>query len=53
MEKAFLDTITQLLNYLSWRDTKASVIIFNRNVDFSGMLIRASTFYRFNLKLHP
>ncbi|MHC6151101.1 hypothetical protein ACVSQB_04805 [Bradyrhizobium elkanii] len=37
-EKAFLDTITQLLNYLSWRDTKAAVIIFNRNVDFSGML---------------
>ena len=37
-EKAFLDTITQLLSYLNWRDTKAAVIIFNRNVDFSGML---------------
>jgi len=37
-EKAFLDTVTQLLGYLSWRDTKAAVVIFNRNVDFSGML---------------
>lgn len=37
-EKAFLDTITQLLGYLSWRDTKAAVIMFNRNVDFTGML---------------
>lgn len=37
-EKAFLDTISQLLGYLSWRDTKAAVVIFNRNVDFSGML---------------
>jgi hypothetical protein len=38
-EKAFLDTITQLLGYLSWRDTKAAVVIFNRNLDFSGMLV--------------
>ena len=37
-EKNFLDTITQLLNYLSWRDTKAAVIIFNRNQNFSGVL---------------
>jgi hypothetical protein len=37
-KKAFLDTISQLLGYLSWRDTKAAVVIFNRNVDFSGML---------------
>jgi hypothetical protein len=37
-EKGFLDTITQLLGYLSWRDTKAAVIIFNRNIDFSCML---------------
>lgn len=37
-EKNFLDTITQLLNYLSWRDTKAAVIIFNRNQNFSGVI---------------
>jgi hypothetical protein len=37
-EKVFLETITQLLGYLSWRDTKAAVVIFNRNVDFSGVI---------------
>jgi hypothetical protein len=54
-EKAFLDTITQLLNYLSWRDTKAAVIIFNRNVDFSGMLkaMEAAISKHPNLKRGP
>src|SRR5262249_5480395 len=33
--KAFLETINQLLGYLSWRDTKTAVVIFNRNRDFS------------------
>jgi hypothetical protein len=37
-EKNFLDTITQLLGYLSWRDTKAAILIFNRNQNFSGVL---------------
>ncbi|MEY9120526.1 hypothetical protein [Bradyrhizobium yuanmingense] len=37
-EKAFIETINQLLGYLSWRDTKAAVIIFNRNRNFSGVL---------------
>ena len=37
-ERAFLDTITQLLSYLSWRDTKAAVLVFNRNADFSAVL---------------
>jgi len=36
--KAFLDTINQLLGYLSWRDTKTAVVIFNRNRDFSKVL---------------
>jgi hypothetical protein len=54
-EKAFLDTVTQLLNYLSWRDTKAAVIIFNRNVDFSGMLkaMEAAISKHPNLKRGP
>jgi hypothetical protein len=54
-EKAFLDTITQLLGYLSWRDTKAAVVIFNRNVDFSGMLksMEAATSKHPNLKRGP
>jgi hypothetical protein len=37
-EKAFLGTIDQLLSYLSWRDTKAAVLVFNRNADFSAVL---------------
>jgi len=37
-EKVFTETIDQLLGYLSWRDTKASVIIFNRNRNFSAVL---------------
>lgn len=37
-EKAFLETINQILGYLSWRDTKAAVLIFNRNRDFTGVL---------------
>ena len=30
-DKGYTDTIDQLLGYLSWRDTKAAIIIFNRN----------------------
>ncbi len=30
--------IDQLLSYLSWRDTKAAVVVFNRNVGFSETL---------------
>jgi hypothetical protein len=39
-EKAFLGTIDQLLSYLSWRDTKAAILIFNRNADFSAVLAK-------------
>lgn len=37
-EKQFYDTIDQLLSYLSWRDNKAAVLIFNRNQNFSEVL---------------
>jgi hypothetical protein len=37
-EKSFLATIDQLLSYLSWRDTKAAVLLFSRNADFTGVL---------------
>ena len=30
--------IDQLLSYLSWRDTKAALIVFNRNANFSEVL---------------
>jgi len=34
----FLRTIDQLLSYLSWRDTKGAVLVFNRKVEFSKVL---------------
>lgn len=34
----YFETITQLLGYLTWRDSKAAVIIFVKNKDFSGVL---------------
>jgi len=37
-QKAFLDTIDQLLGYVSWRDTKTAIIIFNRNKDLSAVI---------------
>jgi len=37
-EKQFLETIDQLLSYLSWRDTKAAVLVFNRNQNFTEVL---------------
>ena len=37
-EKGLLDTIDQLLGYLSWRDTKVAVVILNRNKNFTSVL---------------
>ena len=37
-EKSFAETIDQLLSYLSWRDTKTAVLVFNRNANFTGVL---------------
>ena len=36
--EVFLETIDQLLGYLSWRDTKAAIFIFNRNKNLSNVL---------------
>jgi len=37
-QKALKSTIDQLLNYLSWRDTKVAILLFNRNKDLTGVL---------------
>ncbi|MBK8454312.1 MAG: hypothetical protein WAQ53_12360 [Thiofilum sp.] len=37
-QKVFLDTISQLLGYLTWRDSKAAVIMFVSNKDFTSTL---------------
>jgi hypothetical protein len=36
--KTLSDAIDQLLGYITWRDTKTAIIVFNRNKDFSAML---------------
>lgn len=37
-KKGYIDTINQLLSYLSWRNSKAAVVLFVRNNDFSSVL---------------
>jgi hypothetical protein len=37
-EKAFLDTVDQLLSYLSWRDSKAAIVVFNKNKNMTSVL---------------
>ena len=37
-QKSYLETITQLLGYLTWRDSKSAVIVFVQNKDFSSVL---------------
>jgi len=39
-EKQLIETVDQILSYLSWRDTKAAIILFNRNKDFSQVLAK-------------
>ncbi|WP_315112939.1 hypothetical protein [Clostridium intestinale] len=39
-DQVYLDTIDQLLGYLCWRDTKAAILIFNRNKEFSNVLAK-------------
>ena len=36
--KGLLETIDQILGYANWRDTKASILLFNRNKNFSRIL---------------
>src|ERR1700683_160354 len=33
-----LDAINQVLNYLTWRDTKSAIMIFSRNKNFTSVL---------------
>lgn len=44
-EKAYLETINQLLRYLTWRDTKTSIIIFVRQKNITQIIqkIKEST----------
>lgn len=42
-DKGYTDTIDQLLGYLSWRDTKTAIVIFNRNKDTTNVLAKIRT----------
>ncbi|MCX6233657.1 MAG: hypothetical protein NT175_02890 [Bacteroidetes bacterium] len=37
-EKKFLETIDQLLGYLTWRDSKTSVVVFVQNKDMTAVV---------------
>jgi hypothetical protein len=39
-ERELQNTIDQLLSYLSWRDTKTAILIFNRNANFTEVLAK-------------
>src|SRR3954453_5315268 len=43
------ETIDQLLGYLSWRDSKAAILVFNRNKDLSRVLASIPE----TVKAHP
>jgi hypothetical protein len=47
--KSLTDAIDQLFGYLTWRDSKAAVLVFNRNKDFTRMIGEAEK----ALKGHP
>jgi hypothetical protein len=38
--KGFTDTINQLLSYLTWRDTKAAILVFVRDTNISTVLAK-------------
>ena len=37
-KKGYLETISQLLGYLTWRDSKSAVVVFVKNKKFSSVL---------------
>ena len=39
-EKKLTNTIDQLFQYTSWRDTKTAIILFNRNKEFTSVLLK-------------
>lgn len=42
-EKVFIKTIDQLLGYLTWRNSKVSIINFVQNEDFTDVLNKVNT----------
>ncbi|HSX33577.1 MAG TPA: hypothetical protein VLF91_04545 [Candidatus Saccharimonadales bacterium] len=42
-KKLFVDAISQLFSYLTWRDSKAALIVFNRNKDHTAVVDEISS----------
>jgi hypothetical protein len=42
----FTETITQLLGYVSWRDAKTAILVFNRNKNFSAVVAQIPALVR-------
>jgi hypothetical protein len=47
--KSFGEAVSQLLGYLTWRDSKAAVVVFVQNKDFTQVLETAGS----EIKRHP
>ena len=45
-QKGLLNTIDQLLSYVTWRDTKTAILIFNRQKEFSKILAQIEPTFR-------
>jgi len=43
------ESVDQILGYISWRDTKTALLIFNRNKNFSSVLVKIPEI----IKKHP
>lgn len=43
--KSLSDAIDQLLSYLTWRETKAAILLFNRQREFSGVLAQVPALF--------
>lgn len=48
-DKVMSETVDQLLSYVTWRDTKTAIIVFNRNKDFSAVIETAKR----TVQAHP
>jgi hypothetical protein len=56
-EKAFLEAIDQLFRYVTWRDTKLAILIFNRDGNLKTILekipqlVKSHPFYKRTIKI--
>lgn len=41
-EKKMSEAIDQLLSYVTWRDTKTAILLFNKQADLSSVIIKAN-----------